>query len=114
MRIFIGRYTSDNPYNPQFHLTMDYEDEALESTVIRFCKNLNRKIENEPSYFQGLFNKDIEMVIAENSQGLDNDQLDQLRQLAHIKVQNYEEASLVKRQQANNPCIENEYNGPAF
>ena len=54
------------------------------------------------------------MVIAENSQGLDNDQLDQLRQLAHIKVQNYEEASLVKRQQANNPCIENEYNGPAF
>ena len=111
---FIGRYTSDNPYNPQFHLTMDYENEALESTVIRFCKNLNRKIENEPSYFQGLFNKDIEMVIAENSQGLDNDQLDQLRQLAHIKVQNYEEASLVKRQQANNPCIENEYNGPAF
>ena len=26
---FIGRYTSDNPYNPQFHLTIDYEDEAL-------------------------------------------------------------------------------------
>lgn len=111
---FKKRYTSDNPHNPQFYLALDYEDEALSSTVTRFCKNINRKIAGEPSYFQGLFNKDIEMVIAENSQGLDNDQLDQLRQLAHIKVQNYEEASLVKRQQANNPCIENEYNGPAF
>lgn len=111
---FKKRYISDNPHNPQFYLRLDYEDEALSSTVTRFCKNINRKIADEPSYFQGLFNKDIEMVIAENSQGLDNDQLDQLRQLAHIKVQNYEEASLVKRQQANNPCIENEYNGPAF
>ena len=67
---------------------MDYEDEALSPPWYGSVKTLIAKLRMKPSYFQGLFNKDIEMVIAENSQGLDNDQLDQLRQLAHIKVQN--------------------------
>ena len=111
---FKKRYTSDNPHNPQFYLALDYEDEALSSTVTRFCKNINRKIAGEPSYFQGLFNKDIEMVIAENSQGLDNDQLDQLRQLAHIKVQNKEEALPIVRQEAHYPSVDNGYDGPNF
>ena len=111
---FIGRYTSDNPYNPQFHLTIDYEDEALESTVIRFCKNLNRKIESEPGYFQSLFNQSIENVIAENSSGLNHEQLAQLRQLAHIEGQTIEKVSPMTRQEVDYLRVEHEFDGPAF
>ena len=41
---FIGRYTSDNPYNPQFHLTMDYENEALSPPWYGSVKTLIAKL----------------------------------------------------------------------
>lgn len=111
---FKARYFADNPNNRSFYLTMSYEDAALAFTVERFCKNLNRKIESEPGYFQSLFNQNIESVIAENSSGLNHEQLAQLCQLAHIEGQTIEKVSPMTRQEVDYLRVEHGFDGPAF